>query len=108
MMKVPKTDGLDQILESINSELDSSRKDQITHGSINKWNLKINDLNKEAEYQDCKHKMENVWIKRLLFVLILIGLLETSIRFILWLTIELNDLGILFYLGLFIVSLILY
>jgi hypothetical protein len=50
MMKIPKTDGLEQILENINTELDNDRRGQVATGTINKWNLQLNDMNKETEY----------------------------------------------------------
>jgi hypothetical protein len=50
MMKIPKTDGLEQILENINTELDNDRRGQVASGTINKLNLQLNDLNKETEY----------------------------------------------------------
>lgn len=77
-------------------------------GSINRLNLKINDLNKEAEYQDCKHKIENVWIKRLLLWLTMMGLIETGIGVILWLTVGLDNLNFLFNVGLAVVTFILF
>ena len=55
MMKVPKTDGLEQILDKINTELDLDRRgsQQIAmSGAINKITLQLNDLNKETEYHD--------------------------------------------------------
>jgi hypothetical protein len=55
MMKIPKTDGLEQILENINTELDNDRRGQVSTGTINKWNLVLNDMNKETEYQDNKN-----------------------------------------------------
>lgn len=63
-MKCPKTDGLEQILENINIELDNDRRGQMAQGSINKWTLKINDLNKETEYQDNKNQREIIYVKR--------------------------------------------
>jgi len=56
MMKIPKTDGLEQILENINTELDNDRRGQVASGSINKWSLQLNDMNKETEYQDNKNQ----------------------------------------------------
>ena len=53
MMKCPKTDGLEQILDKINTELDNDRRgsQQIAMtGAINRYTLQLNDLNKETEY----------------------------------------------------------
>jgi len=53
MIKCPKTDGLESILDKINSELDSNMRgsQQVNmSGAINKYTLKLNDLNKETEY----------------------------------------------------------
>ena len=53
MMKCPKTDGLEQILDKINTELDNDMRgsQQVAmSGAINRWTLKLNDLNKETEY----------------------------------------------------------
>ena len=77
MMKVPKTDALEQILDKINSELDYDRRQlergnlqqglrsvvsfgvnhmrsgtqtALTSGSINVITLSLNDMNQETEY----------------------------------------------------------
>jgi hypothetical protein len=53
MMKCPKTDGLEQILDKINTELDNDMRgtQQVAmSGAINRWTLRLNDLNKETEY----------------------------------------------------------
>jgi hypothetical protein len=39
MMKIPKTDDLEQILENINTEMNNDRREQVATGTINKWNL---------------------------------------------------------------------
>ena len=52
-MKVPKTDGLENILDKINVELDIDRKgnqEVNVSGAINRWTLELNDMNKETEY----------------------------------------------------------
>ena len=64
MMKIPKTDGLEQILENINTELDNDRRGQVASGTINKWNLQLTDLNKETEYQDNKNQREIIYVRR--------------------------------------------
>jgi len=53
MMKCPKTDGLESILDKINIELDNDMRgsQQVAmSGAINRWTLRLNDLNKETEY----------------------------------------------------------
>lgn len=53
MMKCPKTDGLENILDKINVELDADMRgsQQVAMtGAINRWTLQLNDLNKETEY----------------------------------------------------------
>jgi hypothetical protein len=89
MMKVPKTDTLEQIIDKINTELDIDRrtfeqKDQdkgfvnsfgvnhmrlgtqlaLTSGSINMWTLSLNDMNQETEYQENKNLREIVYVRR--------------------------------------------
>jgi|TARA_B110001450_G_C17199872_1_gene310907 hypothetical protein len=67
MMKCPKTDGLENILDKINVELDIDRKgsQQVAmSGAINRWTLQLNDLNKETEYQDKKNVREIIYVKR--------------------------------------------
>lgn len=67
MMKCPKTDGLENILDKINIELDNDMRgsQQVAmSGAINRWTLQLNDLNKETEYQDSKNSREIVYVKR--------------------------------------------
>jgi hypothetical protein len=56
MIKCNKSQELEQIIEKINSELDYNRRGQVAlTGTINKFTLQFNDLNKEAEYQENKN-----------------------------------------------------
>ena len=67
MMKCPKTDGLEAILDKINTELDNDRRGSeamTMSGAINKYTLQLNDLNKETEYQDNKNSREIIYVKR--------------------------------------------
>lgn len=67
MMKCPKTDGLENILDKINIELDNDMRgsQQVAmSGAINRWTLQLNDLNKETEYQDNKNGREIIYVKR--------------------------------------------
>ena len=53
MMKIPRNDGLEQILDKINTELENNMRgnQQVAmSGTINKITLQLNDLNKETEY----------------------------------------------------------
>ena len=53
MMKCPKTDGIENIIDRINIELDNEMKGSqqaVLSGAINKWTLQLNDVNKETEY----------------------------------------------------------
>jgi hypothetical protein len=53
MMKVSKTEGLEAILDKINTELDLDRRGSARiamSGAINRYTLQLNDLNKETEY----------------------------------------------------------
>lgn len=53
MVKVPKTEGLEGILDKINTELDNDMRgtQQVAmSGAINRLTLNFNDLNKETEY----------------------------------------------------------
>jgi hypothetical protein len=52
-MKCPKSDGLEQIIDKINSALGENMKDTnqaSVSGAINRLTLQLIDLNKEAEY----------------------------------------------------------
>jgi len=108
MMKCPKTDGLDQILENINIELDNDRRGQVAQGSINKWNLRLNDMNKETEYQDNKNSREIIYVKRQLLVFIGTTLIFSCFGGVLYIFIEFTNIGIFYYLGLSIFSFIMY
>jgi hypothetical protein len=52
MMKCPKTDILENILDKINIEMDiDMRGNKVAmSGAINRLTLQLNDLNKETEY----------------------------------------------------------
>jgi hypothetical protein len=108
MMKCPKTDGLNQILENINIGLDNDRRGQVTQGSINKWNLKLNDLNKETEYQDNKYQREIIYVKRQLIVFIFTTLIFSIFGGFLVVTINYTNIGIYYYLGLSFFSFLMY
>ena len=68
MMKCPKTDGLENLLDKINLVLDHDMRgaSATASGNINSWTLQLNDLNKETEYQDNKYNRELPFILRLL------------------------------------------
>lgn len=67
MMKCPRTDGLEQILDKINTELENQMRGSQSvaiSGTINKITLQLNDLNKETEYQDNKNAREIEYVQR--------------------------------------------
>lgn len=66
MMKCPKTDILENILDKINIELDNDMRGNkvAMSGAINRFTLQLNDLNKETEYQDTKNSREIIYVKR--------------------------------------------
>ena len=78
MVKVPKTEGLEGILDKINTELDNDMRgtQQVAmSGAINRLTLNFNDLNKETEYQDNKNSREIIYVKRQMLVFIITTLL---------------------------------
>lgn len=107
-MKCPKTDGLEQILENINVELDNDRRGQVSQGYINKWNLRLNDMNKETEYQDNKNSREIIYVKRQLIVFIITTLIFSLFGGFLYIFIEYTNIGIFYYLGLSVFSYVMY
>lgn len=128
MMKVPKTDTLEQILDKINTELHIDRRSlssknlntfgvdhksqgiqmALTSGSINRWTLTLNDMNQETEYQENKNLREIVYVRRQMLVFILTTILFSGFGLILWLTVEFTNIGIFYYLGLSFFTLIVY
>ncbi len=65
MMKCPKSDFLENILDKINIELDNDMRgaqQSSMIGVINRYTLELNDLNKETEYQDVKNGRETVYV----------------------------------------------
>lgn len=64
MMKCPKTDIMENILDKINIELDiDMRGNKVAMGgTINRLTLQLNDLNKETEYQDNKNNREIIYV----------------------------------------------
>ena len=111
MMKCPKTDGLENILDKINIELDNDMRgsQQIAmSGAINKWTLQLNDLNKETEYQDNKNMREIIYVKRQMVVFIITTLLFGLFGLILSLTLNYTNIGIYYYSALSFFSMIVY
>ena len=108
MMKIPKTDGLEQILENINTELDNDRRGQVSTGTINKLSLVLNDMNKETEYQDNKNQREIIYVKRQLIAFIATTMIFSLFGLTLYITIDFTNIGIYYYLGLSIFSFIMY
>ena len=111
MMKCPKTDGLESILDKINVELDNDirgAQQVTTTGHINRWTLQLNDLNKETEYQDNKNGREIIYVKRQMIVFILTTLIFGVFGLILSLSIGYTNIGIYYYCALSLFSIIIY
>jgi len=111
MMKCPKTDGLENILDKINIELDNDMRgsQQVAmSGAINRWTLQLNDLNKETEYQDNKNGREIIYVKRQMVVFIITTLLFGIFGLILSLTLNYTNIGIYYYSALSFFSVIVY
>ena len=111
MMKCPKTDGLENILDKINIELDNDMRgsQQVAmSGAINRWTLQLNDLNKETEYQDNKNSREIIYVKRQMIVFIATTLLFAVMGLILSLTLNYTNIGIYYYSALSLFSIIVY
>mmetsp|Transcript_1511 Transcript_1511/g.2043 ORF Transcript_1511/g.2043 Transcript_1511/m.2043 type:complete len:113 (-) Transcript_1511:2417-2755(-) len=74
MMSCPKTDELEKALERVNMmALDSDTRGSsqaMLNGAINKYTLKLNDLNMEAEYLKNLNQREIVAVKKHLKALI--------------------------------------
>ena len=111
MMKCPKTDGLENILDKINIELDNDMRgnQQVAmSGAINRWTLQLNDLNKETEYQDNKNSREIIYIKRQMMVFIITTLIFGLFGLTLAITSNYTNIGIYYYAALSILSIIIY
>ena len=86
LLIVHRTDSMDQILERLNQTSSRIREESVQNnisssvsGIINKWNLKLHDINKELEYsQTCaslKHAetcLPQLWTSVFLFFFLLI------------------------------------
>jgi len=77
-------------------------------GTINRWTLQLNDLNKETEYQDNKNSREIVYVKRQMVVFIVTTLLFGIFGLALSLSIEYTNIGIYYYVALSVFSIIVY
>jgi class 3 adenylate cyclase len=111
MMKCPKTDGIEQILDRINTVLDQTMRGDtqaVMTGTINLWTLELNDLNKETEYQDNKNAREIVYVKRQMVVFIITTLLFGAFGLILSMTLDYTNIGIYYYVALSLFSLAVY
>mgnify|MGYP000751539290 CR=1 FL=1 len=111
MMKCPKTDGLENILDKINVELDNDMRgsQQVAMtGAINLWTLKLNDLNKETEYQDNKNGREIIYVKRQMLVFILTTMLFGLLGLVLIFTQDYTNIGIYYYVALTVFSIVIY
>lgn len=77
-------------------------------GAINRLTLKLNDLNKETEYQDTKNSREIIYVKRQMLVFIVTTLLFGLFGLILSLTLDYTNIGIYYYVALSIFSIMVY
>ena len=110
-MKCPKTDGLENILDKINVELDNDMRgsQQVAmSGAINRWTLQLNDLNKETEYQENKNNREIIYVKRQMVVFIITTLLFGLFGLTLSMTDGYTNIGIYYYVALSLFSIIVY
>jgi len=111
MMKVSKTEGLEAILDKINTELDLDRRGSARiamSGAINRYTLQLNDLNKETEYQETKNSREIIYVKRQMLVFICTTLLFGAFGVILSITMDYTNIGIYYYISLSVFSLVVY
>lgn len=98
MIKCTKSQELEQIIEKINSELDYTRRGQVAlTGTIDKWTLKFNDLNKEAEYQENKNQREIVYIRKQMMTFVATTLLFGSFGLVLRITLNYTNVGTIYY-----------
>lgn len=111
MVKVPKTEGLEGILDKINTELDNDMRgtQQVAmSGAINRLTLNFNDLNKETEYQDNKNSREIIYVKRQMLVFIITTLLFGLFGLALSVSAGYTNIGIYYYAALSFFSIIVY
>jgi hypothetical protein len=111
MVKVPKTEGLEGILDKINTELDNDMRgtQQVAmSGAINRLTLNFNDLNKETEYQDNKNSREIIYVKRQMLVFIITTLLFGLFGLALSVSAGYTNIGIYYYAALSVFSIIIY
>ena len=111
MVKVPKTEGLENILDKINTELDNDMRgtQQVAmSGAINRLTLNFNDLNKETEYQDNKTSREIIYVKRQMLVFIITTLLFGLFGLALSVSAGYTNIGIYYYAALSFFSIIVY
>lgn len=111
MMKCPRNDGLEQILDKINTELENNMRgnQQVAmSGTINNISLQLNDLNKETEYQDNKNSREIEYVQRQMIVFIVTTLIFGIFGFILSMTMDYTNIGIYYYTSLSLFSIVVY
>jgi hypothetical protein len=100
MIKCTKNQELEQILEKINSELDYSRRGQLSlTGTINRLTLRFNDLNKEAEYQINKNAREISYVRKQLIVFVSTTLLFSFLGGMFYIAItDFTNVGVIYYI----------
>ncbi len=111
MMKCPKSDFLENILDKINIELDNDMRggqQSSINGLINRYTLELNDLNKETEYQEVKNGRETVYVQRAIVVFISTSILFAVLGILLSLILGYTNIGIYYYIALCILSIIVF
>lgn len=80
----------------------------LNSGSINRWTLTLNDMNQETEYQENKNFREIIYVRRQMLVFILTTIIFSFFGLILTLSIEFTNIGIYYYLGLSVFTVVIY
>lgn len=86
MTKCPKTETLENILANVNSQMDKNLQGTqlfAISGSINSLTLKINDINKETEYQERKNMRATSFFRRMISAMTVASLLFAIFGFVL-------------------------
>ena len=80
----------------------------LNSGSINRWTLTLNDMNQETEYQENKNFREIIYVRRQMLVFILTTVVFSIFGLILTLSIDFTNIGIYYYLGLSLLTFLIY
>ena len=77
-------------------------------GVINRYTLELNDLNKETEYQEVKNGREFIYVQRAIIVFIYTSVLFAILGIAITLIKGQTNIGIYYYVALFVLSIIIY